>query len=587
MKVAPNIEYKFFNRNKEYDMIMDHLSGKPSKPLLLLGPINSGKTALLKSIIAKEKSRVLYLNCGVKDVSSPELMARQLRNLARKLPSRLGMQGMKTLASKLSSVSKLLALGDNVLDVAVPGEKVLNAFFEDFFPEDKANDLTAVIDTYDLLLENIPRGQNKPIIVIDEVNAMKSWRTEDEDCLSVVAEGLNGTQRKVDVLGDLTSAEAFVYVCGGKGRNKRGFEEDWPGLMSQSEQTLALGMTPEDWKKVWSVCGGNMYLLQNCVTEATRSSSWDKGVAETLSEPQKDVATALERPRRIPPPTDSSAPRSWESEHYKAVLRLIAANPYHAVRQEDAEAALRGVGIDKNVTADEVLLSMVEYNVVSLRPYSDMARDIPREAFFKMEWGVEDEEDVVTMPSPAHLAAALLLETKFQKQDEAEGVKMFSISRRLGPALLRRSTATAATANKAHADPATWAVNYNPQERDRIDNNINANRDLIHENHKYMNERFDDHRQQMDGKLDEKLKHVDTKLDSALEKFIKSNDSLKVSFTELRDELSKMKAETKDELSKMKAETKEDFHKLDKSVTLVSRSAALLASAISLGLTFA
>ncbi|KAL4529660.1 hypothetical protein Ndes2526A_g04429 [Nannochloris sp. 'desiccata'] len=169
----------------------------------------------------------------------------------------------------------------------------------------------------------------------------------------------------------------------------------------------------------------------------------------------------------------------------------------------------------------------------------------------------------------------------------AEGVKMFSISRRLGPALLRRSTATAATANKAHADPATWAVNYNPQERDRIDNNINANRDLIHENHKYMNERFDDHRQQMDGKLDEKLKHVDTKLDSALEKFIKSNDSLKVSFTELRDELSKMKAETKDELSKMKAETKEDFHKLDKSVTLVSRSAALLASAISLGLTFA
>ncbi|KAH7620539.1 hypothetical protein NADE_003156 [Nannochloris sp. 'desiccata'] len=451
MKVAPNIEYKFFNRNKEYDMIMDHLSGKPSKPLLLLGPINSGKTALLKSIIAKEKSRVLYLNCGVKDVSSPELMARQLRNLARKLPSRLGMQGMKTLASKLSSVSKLLALGDNVLDVAVPGEKVLNAFFEDFFPEDKANDLTAVIDTYDLLLENIPRGQNKPIIVIDEVNAMKSWRTEDEVALKQLLEflkrtckenalshivfsssdffmvswlsqkGLNGTQRKVDVLGDLTSAEAFVYVCGGKGRNKRGFEEDWPGLMSQSEQTLALGMTPEDWKKVWSVCGGNMYLLQNCVTEATRSSSWDKGVAETLSEPQKDVATALERPRRIPPPTDSSAPRSWESEHYKAVLRLIAANPYHAVRQEDAEAALRGVGIDKNVTADEVLLSMVEYNVVSLRPYSDMARDIPREAFFKMEWGVEDEEDVVTMPSPAHLAAALLLETKFQKQDEAEG----------------------------------------------------------------------------------------------------------------------------------------------------------------------
>ena len=140
-----------------------------------------------------------------------------------------------------------------------------------------------------------------------------------------------------------------------------------------------------------------------------------------LSEPQKGVATALERPEIIPPRTDSSAPRSWESKHYKSVLRLIAANPYHAVRQEDAEAALRGVGIDKNVTGAQVLLSMVEYNVVSLRPYSDMAKDIPREAFFRMEWGVEEEKDVVTMPSPAHLAAVLLLEKKFQKQDGANG----------------------------------------------------------------------------------------------------------------------------------------------------------------------
>ena len=78
-----------------------------------------------------------------------------------------------------------------------------------------------------------------------------------------------------------------------------------------------------------------------------------------LSEPQKGVATALERPRRIPPPSDSSVPRIWESKHYKAVLRLIAANPYHAVRQEDAEAALKDEGIPENVTADEVLLSLV------------------------------------------------------------------------------------------------------------------------------------------------------------------------------------------------------------------------------------
>ena len=79
-----------------------------------------------------------------------------------------------------------------------------------------------------------------------------------------------------------------------------------------------------------------------------------------------------------------------------------------------------GVKTVKNVTAAQVLESMVEFNVLALRPYSKMAEDIPREVFFKEEWGLEEGDNVVTMPSPAHLAAALLLETKFQKQDEAK-----------------------------------------------------------------------------------------------------------------------------------------------------------------------
>ncbi len=91
----------------------------------------------------------------------------------------------------------------------------------------------------------------------------------------MIAEGINDTQRRVEVLGDLTSAEAFVYVCGGKVRNKEGAEEEWPGLIAQSEETLALGMTPEDWKKVWSVCGGNLHLLKNCVDRASPYTSWE------------------------------------------------------------------------------------------------------------------------------------------------------------------------------------------------------------------------------------------------------------------------------------------------------------------------
>ena len=43
-KVDPDVRKKFFNRMEEYDMVMRHLNDKPSKLLLLLGPINSGKS---------------------------------------------------------------------------------------------------------------------------------------------------------------------------------------------------------------------------------------------------------------------------------------------------------------------------------------------------------------------------------------------------------------------------------------------------------------------------------------------------------------------------------------------------------------
>ncbi|KAG7668859.1 hypothetical protein KSW81_003872 [Nannochloris sp. 'desiccata'] len=456
MKVDPDIEENFFNRKKAYKMITGHLKQKPKVSLLLLGPKNSGKSELIKILKEQEGPGMLHMDLGMHDTSSPALMAQQLHKQARKLPEVVGMQFLSALASQLGPVSKLYALfnseSDNtaILEAAVPGEKLVNAFMADVFPPYTATNLTAIIDAYNTILNNLPPGQTKPVIVIDEANALQLWESKDSVALKQFLEflkrsckqyhtahvilasseffmiswlqkqGYDANSRDDQVLGDLTSAEAFVYLCGGKVLNRWGTEEDWPGLIAQSAETLGLGVTPEDWKKVWSVCGGNIHLLKVCVGYAKQCNSWEKGVAKTLSKPQMEVAEGLKRPELIPPPVGSDCPRIWEANHYKAVLRLIAANPYHAVRQEDAEAALKDVGIPENVTAAQVLLSMVEYNVLSLRPYSEMAEDIPREAFFEEEWGLEEGGNVVTMPSPAHLAAALLLETKFQKQDEAK-----------------------------------------------------------------------------------------------------------------------------------------------------------------------
>jgi hypothetical protein len=158
---------------------------------------------------------------------------------------------------------------------------------------------------------------------------------------------------------------------------------------------------------------------------------------------------------------------------------------------------------------------------------------------------------------------------------------MLTLSRRLGQTLLTRSIATAATAtaSKVHADPATLAVvEYNLQERDRIDNSISANRDLIHENHKYMNKMYDDHRQQMDAKLNEKLGLVDDKLDSALERFIKSNESLKADMATLKTSLKTEATSLNGKIESLQTE----FRTLDKSVTFVGVVVVVIISLFSM-----
>ena len=42
-----------------------------------------------------------------------------------------------------------------------------------------------------------------------------------------------------------------------------------------------------------------------------------------------------------------TSPRIWERKHYKTVLRLIAASPYHAVRRDEVEAALDDVNLGR------------------------------------------------------------------------------------------------------------------------------------------------------------------------------------------------------------------------------------------------
>ncbi|KAL4539035.1 hypothetical protein Ndes2437A_g02014 [Nannochloris sp. 'desiccata'] len=122
----------------------------------------------------------------------------------------------------------------------------------DVFPKYTATNLTAVIDAYDKILDNLPPGQTKPVIVIDEANGLQLWKSKDSVPLKQFLEFLKGSckqyhsahvilasseffmiswlqkhgfdanSRDDQVLGDLTSKEAFVYLCGGKMLSRNG-----------------------------------------------------------------------------------------------------------------------------------------------------------------------------------------------------------------------------------------------------------------------------------------------------------------------------------------------------------------------------
>lgn len=108
-----------------------------------------------------------------------------------------------------------------------------------------------------------------------------------------------------------------------------------------------------------------------------------------------------------------AGPALWTADHYKAVVPLIVKSDYYAVPVQKAVAALNCLPVQvmpKGVSAHKILLSMVEWNVLNMRPYFELAKDIPKQAFCPEGEKPEAVPDyrlgrVITMPSAAHLVA--------------------------------------------------------------------------------------------------------------------------------------------------------------------------------------
>ena len=212
------------------------------------------------------------------------------------------------------------------------------------------------------------------------------------------------------VLGNLPENEARDFMFGDA-------EGTWPGIINKRPflAKKVRDSAEEQWPEIYKWCGGNILELETCIQQARTKRDW-KIALESIEEQSREAIQRGFRPSVIP--KHEVAPL-WTKEQWKLVLECISAAPHHAVLRSKVVTELNKQRSwwpwQKKVSGETVLLSMEQYNLLTVRPPSFLARDIPEEAYKSMYGG---KEEVVTMRLPGHAAAAkdLLAEMNAEKK---------------------------------------------------------------------------------------------------------------------------------------------------------------------------
>ena len=179
----------FFNRTEELECLKRLLLSPPNRTCItvVVGPISSGKTALLQHFIdelsrepkqrelqqAPSLEQPLYINSRLEEVSTPDCFASTLLDttvsagqLRKGAAAALAMAVLSGLSSKVGlgneNVELELWCVDELFDklMAAPGSPV-----------------GSVLNTFQQALQQTFKGRPRPAIIIDEANRLMSWST--------------------------------------------------------------------------------------------------------------------------------------------------------------------------------------------------------------------------------------------------------------------------------------------------------------------------------------------------------------------------------------------------------------------------
>jgi len=151
---------KFFNREKEIHEILSILEGEPNIIYFIYGPLNSGKTALIKHIIENKLSddyKVFYINFRTYLISEKREFIEAI------------------FTTKKDDFFEKIKDKDEVLNLITKGVRILTGIpipeveFDKLF-EEKINDAFQYLNS--LLLE-VKKSGKKPILIFDELQMIK------------------------------------------------------------------------------------------------------------------------------------------------------------------------------------------------------------------------------------------------------------------------------------------------------------------------------------------------------------------------------------------------------------------------------
>ncbi|KAG7673870.1 hypothetical protein KSW81_007051 [Nannochloris sp. 'desiccata'] len=352
-KVAPPPpQDPFYNRVTELDYFKAKFSGEVGFVTVLVGPRNCGKSRLLEELLRQYEQQ----NIG---------------------PLFLKIDARFTPVRSPDEVSKALVNEANDLmdwkepDPLQPELKQLLAFLIGISKQKRQAHV--VLATSDYFLAN--------------------WLTQV---------GMTRDKFRVEVLGDLTEEEAEKFVYGD------GVEGGWRGIVNDSFNTKEdLANAKDQWSEIYQRCGGNIGLLKQCVAEARDlKGNWGFALQAVVTGPLEEVMQGFKPSVYIQKGGEDPL---WTKGQWRMVLECITTSPQHAVLVSEMEEELGEGG-------EDILLSMVKYNLLALRPPSTLARDLRQEAY-------ENDgviETVVTLPLPAHVWAAKAVLKRAKDKEKAK-----------------------------------------------------------------------------------------------------------------------------------------------------------------------